>query len=65
MRMKSMLGSVERRLLCLVLCAPLLGVVGVLLAELVPDGRIAYHLLRGEQADVVTPVERLTTPCTR
>jgi hypothetical protein len=62
MRMKSMLGSVERRLLCLVLCAPLLGVVGVLLAELVPDGRIAYHLLRGEQADVVTPVERPTTP---
>jgi hypothetical protein len=59
--MRSMLGSVERRLLCLVLCAPLLGAVGVLLAELVPDGRIGYHLVRAEQADVLTPVERPTT----
>ena len=59
--MKSTLGRVERRLLLLVLCAPLLGAVGVLLAELVPDGRIGYHLLRAEQADVITPVERPTT----
>src|SRR5262245_32459237 len=61
MRMKSTLGGGERRLLCLVLCAPLLGAVGVLLAELVPDGRIGYHLLRAEQADVITPVDRPTT----
>jgi hypothetical protein len=59
--MRSMLGSVERRLLCLVLCAPLLGAVGVLVAELVPDGRIGYHLLRAEQVDVLTPVERPRT----
>src|SRR5262245_39286925 len=61
MRMKSTLGGGERRLLYLVLCAPLLGAVGILLAELVPDGRIGYHLLRAEQAGVITPVERPTT----
>ena len=59
--MRSMLGGVERRLVILVLCAPLFGAVGVLLAELVPDGRIGYHLLRAEQANVLTPVERPTT----
>ena len=61
MRMKSTRSGVERRLLFLVLCAPLLGAVGVLLAELVPDGRIGYHLLRAEQAGVITPVERPMT----
>jgi hypothetical protein len=55
------LGSVERRLLVVLLCAPLLGLVGVLVAEVVPDGRIAYHLLRAEQAGVIAPVERPTT----
>ena len=54
--------SVERRLLFLVLVAPLLGLVGVLVAETVPDGRIAYHVLRAEQADIIAPVERPTTP---
>jgi hypothetical protein len=60
MRMKSTLGGVDRRLLYLVLCAPLLGAIGVLLAELVPDGRIGYHLLHAERAGVITPVERPT-----
>lgn len=54
-------GTVERRLLFLVLCAPLLGLVGVLVAEVVPDGRIAYHLLRAERAGLITSVERPTT----
>jgi hypothetical protein len=62
MRLRSIRsGSVERRLLLLVLCAPLLGLVGVLVAEVVPDGRIAYHLLRAEQTGVITPVERPTS----
>jgi hypothetical protein len=61
MRTRSSRRSVERRLLILVLCAPLLGLVGVLAAEVIPDGRIAYHLLGAEQAGIA-PVERPTTP---
>jgi hypothetical protein len=44
----------ERRLLLVVLCAPLLGLVGVIAADAVPDSRIADHLLDGQRAGILT-----------
>lgn len=46
----------------LLLVAPLLGFVGVVVAELVPDGRIGYHLLRAERADLIDTGERTPSP---
>ena len=44
----------DRRLLILLLFAPLLGLVGVVAAEAVPDTRIAEHLLDAKRAGLVT-----------
>ncbi len=44
---------VERRLLVLLLCAPLLGFLGVVAAEGVSDQRIADHLLDAETAGIL------------
>jgi hypothetical protein len=54
--------SVERKLLIVLLLAPLLGLAGVVVAELVPDGRIAYNVLRGHRAGVLGIEERPLTP---
>jgi hypothetical protein len=45
-----------------VLVAPLLGLLGVLAAEVVPDGRIGYHLVRARAEGVLEPVERPQSP---
>ena len=50
--------SIDRWLLTLLLCAPLVGVIGVVAAEVVPDGRIANHLVRAEDEGIVDRVER-------
>ena len=50
-------------MLLLLLCAPLLGLIGVIAAEAVPDGRIANHLLDAERAGILaTEVGRATSP---
>jgi hypothetical protein len=54
--------SVERRLLVLLVLAPLFGLIGVVLAEVVPDGRIAYHLLRADHAELLGPTQASTSP---
>jgi hypothetical protein len=54
--------SVERTLLLVLLLAPLLGLVGVVAGEVVPDGRIAYNLLRGHRAGSLGVEERPLTP---
>lgn len=46
--------SVERRLLILLLCAPFLGLVGVMAAYAVPNTRIADHLIDAGHAGVLT-----------
>lgn len=50
--------SLPRRLLLLVGLAPVLGLLGVVAAEAVPDGRIGYHLLRAEAAGTLESTER-------
>ncbi len=54
--------SLNRKLLILLLFAPLLGLLGVVVAELVPDGRIANHLVRADQAGLLDPLQRSTSP---
>ena len=54
--------SLERKLLLVLLLAPLLGLVGVVAGEVVPDGRIAYSLLRGHRAGILDVEERPPTP---
>jgi hypothetical protein len=54
--------SLERKLLLVLLLAPLLGLVGVVAGEVVPDGRIAYNLLRGHRAGIFGVEERPPTP---
>ena len=57
------LTRLQRRLLVVVLCAPLMGLLGVIAAEAVPDDRIADHLLDGQQAGILTrEVGRPKTP---
>jgi hypothetical protein len=62
------LTPLQGRLLLLVLCAPLLGLLGVIAAEAVPDSRIADHLLDAERAGILTrerglrEQKRSTTP---
>jgi hypothetical protein len=51
----------RRWLLTLVLVAPLLGLVGVTAAELVPDGRIASHLVAALDRGELTPEDRTTS----
>ena len=46
--------STDRRLLVLLLCAPLLGFIGVMAADVVPSDRIADHLVDAESADVLS-----------
>ena len=46
--------SAERRLLILLLCAPLLGFIGVMAADAVPSARIADHLIDAERAGILT-----------
>src|SRR5215207_10520361 len=48
------MAKFERRLMALLLCAPLLGLLGVVAAEAVPDRRIADHLVDGQQSGVFT-----------
>jgi hypothetical protein len=52
----------RRRLLVLVLCAPLLGFIGVVAAETVPDTRIAHHLLDAERAGIIGVSDPGPTP---
>jgi hypothetical protein len=54
--------SVERRLLALLVLAPLVGLIGVVVAEVVPDGRIAYHLLRADHAGHLGTTQASTSP---
>lgn len=54
--------NVERWLLVLLVLAPLIGLIGVVVAEIVPDGRIGYHLLRAEQAGLLGPAAAGRTP---
>jgi hypothetical protein len=58
---RTRLARVERRLLVLLLCAPLLGLIGVILAEAVPDGPIADHLLDGERDGVLASEQGYAT----
>ena len=52
-------GWARRRwLLTIVLAAPLLGLVGVAVAEVVPDGRIAAHLVVAMQRGEISAVDR-------
>jgi hypothetical protein len=51
----------ERRLLLVLVCAPLLGLVGVVAAEIVPDGRIAHRLVVARTAGVIERQERPTS----
>jgi hypothetical protein len=53
---------VERRLLVLLLCAPLLGFLGVVSAQAVSDQRIAHHLLDAESAGILGPSITDPTP---
>ena len=46
----------------LLLLAPLLGLVGVVAAELVPDGRIGYHVLRAQRAGLIDTGEHTPSP---
>ena len=46
--------SAERRLLIVLLCAPLLGFIGVIAADLVPSTRIADHLIDAERAGILS-----------
>jgi hypothetical protein len=46
----------------LLVLAPLFGLIGVIVAEIVPDGRIGYHLLRAEQAGHLGPTQASTSP---
>jgi hypothetical protein len=48
----------RRWLLVLVLAAPLLGLVGVVAAEVVPDGRIGAHLANAMQRGEITSEDR-------
>jgi hypothetical protein len=48
----------RRWLLVIVFAAPLLGLVGVVAAELVPDGRIAAHLATAMQRGEITSEDR-------
>jgi hypothetical protein len=52
----------QRRLLVILLCAPLLGFVGVVAAEVVSDNRIANHLLDAESAGILGPADPGPTP---
>ena len=54
--------SAERRLFVLLLCAPLLGFIGIMAAEAVPDTRIADHLLDGERGGIIGPSDPGPTP---
>ena len=56
------MSKIERRLLVLLLCAPLLGAVGVIAAELVPDGRIADQLVDAQAAGLLISPELARTP---
>ena len=52
-------GWARRRwLLTIALAAPLLGLVGVAVAEVVPDGRIAAHLVDAMQRGEISAVDR-------
>ena len=54
--------SLERRLFILLLCAPLLGLIGVMGAAAVPDVRIAEHLVDAERAGILGPSHPGPTP---
>ncbi len=54
--------SVQRTLLLVLLFAPLLGLAGVVAGELVPDGRIAYNVLRAHREGILGTEERPLTP---
>jgi hypothetical protein len=56
------LSRVERRLAVLLLCAPLLGAVGVMAAELVPDERIADQLVAAQSAELLISPDSDQTP---
>jgi hypothetical protein len=61
-RIRTNRWTVERGLFVVLLLAPFLGLVGVVVGEVVPDGRIAYNLLRGYRSGVLGVEERPLTP---
>ena len=56
------LATIDRRLLVLLLCAPLLGLVGVVAADLVPNDPIADNLLDARDAEQIGPSDENATP---
>jgi hypothetical protein len=54
--------GVERRLLVLLLCAPVIGLLGVVAAEVVSDHRIADRLLDAERSEILGPSVTGLTP---
>jgi hypothetical protein len=59
---RSRLATIDRWLLMLVLCAPLLGLIGVVAAELVPDERIADQLVDAQTSELIGPDDPSPTP---
>jgi hypothetical protein len=56
------MATIDWRLLLLLLCAPLLGVIGVVAADMVPNERIADNLLDARAAEQIGPTVSAATP---
>ena len=56
------MATIDRRLLVLLLCAPLLGLIGVVAADLVPNDPIADNLLDARDAEQIGPSDENATP---
>ena len=56
------LATIDRRLIVLLLCAPLLGLIGVVAADLVPNDPIADNLLDARDAGQIGPSDENMTP---
>jgi hypothetical protein len=55
-------AGAQRRLLVLLLCAPLFGLIGVAAAEIIPDTQIADHLVDAERVGILGPSDQGPTP---
>ena len=55
-------ATIDRRLLLLLLCAPLLGLIGVVAADLVPNDPIADNLVGADAAEQIGPSDANATP---
>ena len=56
------MATIDRRLLLLLLCAPLLGLIGVVAADLVPNDPIADNLVGADAAEQIGPSDANATP---